>query len=70
MIHTDLVLSALLAAVWPRKPKQTLLIHSDQGSQFTGYEWQRFAKEHNLFLSMSRRGNCHDNAVAEASSSC
>ena len=66
MMHTDLVLSALLAAVWRRKPKQTVIIHSDQGSQFTGYEWQRFAKEHNLSLSMSRRGNCHDNAVAES----
>ena len=66
MMHTDLVLSALLAAVWRRKPKQTVIIHSDQGSQFTGYDWQRFAAEHNLSLSMSRRGNCHDNAVAES----
>ena len=66
MMHTDLVLSALLAAVWRRKPKQTVIVHSDQGSQFTGYDWQRFAAEHNLSLSMSRRGNCHDNAVAES----
>ncbi len=66
MMHTDLVLSALLAAVWRKKPEQTVIIHSDQGSQFTGYDWQRFAREHNLSLSMSRRGNCHDNAVAES----
>lgn len=66
MMHTDLVLSALLAAVWRRKPEQTVIVHSDQGSQFTGYDWQRFATEHNLSLSMSRRGNCHDNAVAES----
>ena len=66
MMHTDLVLSALLAAVWRRKPKQTVIIHAAQGSLFTGYDWQRFAAEHNFSLCMSRRGNCHDNAVAES----
>ena len=53
-------------AVWRRKPKQSVLVHSDQGSQFTGGEWQDFLKTHNLSCSMSRRGNCHDNAVAES----
>jgi len=42
------------------------LIHSDQGSQFTSTEWQSFLSKHNLDASMSRRGNCHDNAVAES----
>jgi len=65
-MQMDLVLSALLMAVWRRKPKQKVIVHSDQGSQFTGYEWQKFLKEHNLEASMSRRGNCHDNAVAES----
>jgi putative transposase len=65
-MQMDLVLSALLMAVWRRKPKQKVIIHSDQGSQFTGYEWQNFLKEHKLEASMSRRGNCHDNAVAES----
>tara|TARA_R110001583_G_scaffold185291_1_gene345287 strand:+ start:343 stop:591 length:249 start_codon:yes stop_codon:yes gene_type:complete len=37
---TDLALQTLLAAVWRRKPKQKVLIHSDQGSQFTSTEWQ------------------------------
>lgn len=37
----------------------------DQGSQFTSKEWQSFLGKHNLDASMSRRGNCHDNAVAE-----
>ena len=46
--------------------KQPVLVHSDQGSQFTGGEWQDFLKAHNLSCSMSRRGNCHDNAVAES----
>jgi len=63
---TDLALQALLAAVWRRKPKQKVLIHSDQGSQFTSTEWQSFLSKHNLDASMSRRGNCHDNAVAES----
>ena len=63
---TDLALQALLAAVWRRKPKQKVMIHSDQGSQFTGGEWQSFLRKHNLVASMSRRGNCHDNAVAES----
>lgn len=65
-MESELVTQALLAAVWRRKPKNTVLIHSDQGSQFTGYEWQDFLAEHNLKPSMSRKGNCHDNAVAES----
>ncbi|WP_394805385.1 IS3 family transposase [Kordiimonas aestuarii] len=65
-MHMDLVLSALLMAVWRRKPKSKVIIHSDQGSQFTSHEWQKFLQTHNLEASMSRRGNCHDNAVAES----
>lgn len=65
-MNKDLVLQALLAAVWRRKPKQCVLVHSDQGSQFTSYEWATFLGYHNLQPSMSRRGNCHDNAVAES----
>ena len=42
------------------------MVHSDQGSQYTSYEWQSFLAEHGLEGSMSRRGNCHDNAVAES----
>jgi hypothetical protein len=63
---TDLVLQALLMAVWRRKPKTRVLIHSDQGSQFTSMDWASFLRAHNLEPSMSRRGNCHDNAVAES----
>ena len=63
---TDVVLQALLMAVWRRKPKNKVLIHSDQGSQFTSMDWASFLKHHNLEHSMSRRGNCHDNAVAES----
>jgi len=42
------------------------MIHSDQGSQFTGKEWQSFLGKHSLDASMSRRGIYHDNAVAES----
>ena len=63
---TDLVLQALLMAVWRRKPRNKVLIHSDQGSQFTSMDWASFLKAHNLEHSMSRRGNCHDNAVVES----
>ena len=63
---TDAVLQALHMAVWRRKPKQRVLIHSDQGSQFTSMDWAAFIRAHNLEHSMSRRGNCHDNAVAES----
>ncbi|MBT1727947.1 IS3 family transposase [Enterobacter quasimori] len=62
----DIVLSALLMAVWRRNPQKQVLVHSDQGSQYTSHEWQSFLKSHGLEGSMSRRGNCHDNAVAES----
>lgn len=64
--HTDVVLQALLSAVWRRKPNPGLILHSDQGSQFTSEEWQAFLQAHGIVCSMSRRGNCHDNAVAES----
>lgn len=63
---TDVVLQALLMAVWRRKPQGEVLIHSDQGSQFTSIDWASFLKLYNLVHSMSRRGNCQDNAVAES----
>lgn len=65
---TDVVLQALHMAVGRRKPKSRVVIHSDQGSQFTSLDWAAFIRAHNLEPSMSRRGNCHDNAVAESSS--
>ncbi|RKR54661.1 putative transposase [Yokenella regensburgei] len=62
----DIVLNALLMAVCRRNPQKQVLVHSDQGSQYTSHEWQLFLKSHGLEGSMSRRGNCHDNAVAES----
>lgn len=61
--YTDLPLQALRMAVWRRKSKTKVYVHSDQGSQFTSYEWQEFLEQHNLIPSMSRRGNCWDRAI-------
>ena len=61
----DLVLDALLLAVRSRRPRQTL-IHSDQGTQFGSDAWRRFCHANRLEPSMSRKGNCWDNAVVEA----
>lgn len=65
-ITKELVLDALLMAVWRRNPKNKVMVHSDQGSQYTSDDWSKFLKSHGLEASMSRRGNCHDNAVAES----
>ena len=62
----ELVLDALLMAVWRRKPAQPVIVHSDQGSQYGSDDWRRFCRSHQLQPSMSRRGNCWDNAVAES----
>ena len=53
-------------AVWRRNPKAQVMVHSDQGSQYTRYDWQSFLREHGLEGSMSRGGNCHDNAVVDS----
>ena len=65
-VTKELVLDALLMAVWRRKPAGKVVVHSDQGSQYTSHDWDSFLRTHGLQGSMSRRGNCHDNAVAES----
>ena len=62
----DLVIDALLMALWRRKPEGKVMIHSDQGVQYTCSDWVKFLADNNVEASMSRRGNCHDNAVAES----
>jgi len=62
----ELVLDALLMAVWRRKPQHRVLVHSDQGTQYGSEDWSWFCAANNLDPSMSRRGNCWDNAVAES----
>lgn len=53
-------------AVWRRKPKQSVMIHCDQGTQYGSDDWLRFCRDHDLEPSMSRRGNFWDNAVVES----
>jgi putative transposase len=65
-METRLVLDALTMAIWRRKPKNSPIIHSDQGSQFGSDEFARWCKGHRLSPSMSRRGNCWDSAVTES----
>ena len=65
-MQTRLVLDALTMAIWRRKPKNSSIIQSDQGSQFGSDEFARWRKDNRLSPGMSRRGNCWDNAVAES----
>jgi putative transposase len=64
-ISRELILDAILMAVRIRRPRQAV-IHSDQGSQYGSDDWRRFCRTKHLEPSMSRRGNCWDNAVAES----
>ena len=65
-LETKIILDALMMAMWRRKPDGEVIIHSDQGSQFGSDEFNRWCKDNRLSPSMCRRGNCWDNAVAEA----
>jgi putative transposase len=64
-IQRELVLDAVLMAIRRRRARGTM-IHSDQGTQFGSDAWRRFCRSNHLEPSMSRKGNCWDNAVAEA----
>jgi putative transposase len=64
-LHRELVLDAVMMAVRRRRPRATV-IHSDQGCQYGSDDWRRFCRTNRLEPSMSRRGNCWDNAVAES----
>jgi transposase InsO family protein len=61
----ELVASALRMAIWQRKPAPGLLLHSDRGSQYASLEYQSLLDQHGIRCSMSRKGNCWDNAVME-----
>jgi putative transposase len=65
-MNTTLPMEALKMAIRRQYPEQPVLLHSDQGSQYSSYEWQLLLKTHNIIPSMSRRGNCYDNAVVES----
>jgi transposase InsO family protein len=65
-ITRELVVKALLMALWWRKPESGLLHHSDRGSQYASGDFQGLLKEHGIECSMSGAGNCYDNAVVES----
>ena len=62
----QLVCDALQMAIWQRRPKGGLVVHSDRGSQYASKAYRRLLKSHDFVGSMSRKGNCWDNAVAES----
>jgi putative transposase len=65
-MKADSVCSALTMAVWRRKPKPGLIVHSDRGVQYASHQYQRILKINRFVGSMSRKGNCWDNSVAES----
>ena len=62
---TDLLLQALLMAVWRRKLRNKVFGQPDQGSRFSNDEWRDFLDQHTPIPRMGCRGTCWDNAVAE-----
>jgi integrase/recombinase XerD len=65
-LRTDLVDAALTNALVRRRPASGLIIHSDRGCQYTSAQHTRLAARHGVRLSVGRRGQCWDNAVAES----
>jgi putative transposase len=62
----QLVTDALIMAIWRRGKPDALLHHSDQGSQYTSEQFQRLMADSGVTCSMSRSGNCWDNAAMES----
>jgi transposase InsO family protein len=62
----QLAIEALQMALGRRSPGTELMHHSDQGSQYASTDYQKILKENDIICSMSRKGNCYDNAVAES----
>lgn len=62
----DLVNDAMLMAIWKRKPAKGLIFHSDRGSQYASDDYRKILKTYGVVASMSRKGDCWDNAVAES----
>ncbi len=64
--NTELVQDALTMAIWRRGKVKDVIVHSDQGSTYASGDYQKQLKDHSLRCSMSRKGECLDNAVAES----
>ena len=65
-MKADLVCDALKMAIWRRRPKDGLIHHSDRGSQYASKAFRQLLKAHGIKGSMSRKGDCWDNAVVES----
>ena len=65
-MKASLVTDALSMAYWRRKPGKGLIHHSDRGSQYAGSDYQKLLGIYGMICSMSRKGDCWDNAVAES----
>ena len=65
-MKAELVNNALLMALWQRKPGAGLVWHTDRGSQYASDSHLKIINQHHIIQSMSRKGNCWDNAVAES----
>ncbi len=63
---SKLVSDALQMALWHRKMPRDVIVHSDRGSQYCSHEYQRLLSENGLICSMSKRGDCYDNAAMES----
>ena len=65
-LTSDLAQCALQNAVDSRQPSPGLIVHSDRGKEYYAGEYQQLLRQHGLVCSMSRRGDCYDNAVMES----
>lgn len=65
-MKAKLVTDALRMAIWQRRPAAGLIVHSDRGSQYASKVYRQLLETHGFIGSMSRKGNCWDNAVAES----
>jgi transposase InsO family protein len=65
-MHSSLVCNALMMAIWRRRPNAGLIHHSDRGVQYASRAFRKLLKVHGLLGSMSRKGDCWDNAVVES----
>lgn len=65
-LHTSIVNDALIMAIKRRKPSKGLIYHTDRGSQYASYEHKALLEKYGIIQSMSKKGDCWDNAVAES----
>jgi putative transposase len=65
-MKAQLVVDSLRMAIWQRKPKTGLIMHTDRGSQYASHQYRNLLLAHGIKGSMSRKGDCWDNAVAES----